>query len=132
MNTKTLQQIIEDSVIDLPGLELALIGYIEQGMGIVYTNPANLNIESIAAYTSELIKSNIKFKDVLGQEAEIKYLITRTSKNRLMLQVIPKTEFYVAMVTKQDSSFEQSIPVFKKLLKESSKILLKKSQLSYS
>jgi len=131
MNTKSLQQIIEDTVIDLPGLELALIGYIEQGMGIVYSNPANLNIDSIAAYASELIKSNIKFKNVLSQDSEIKYLITRTSKNRLMLQVIPNTEFYVAMVTKQNSSFEHSIPVFKTLLTESSKLLLKKSQLSH-
>ena len=130
MNDKTLQQIIEDTVIDLPGLELALIGYIEQGMGIVYTNPGNLKIESIAAYTSELIKSNIKFKDVLSSESEIKYLITRTSKNRLMLQIIPNTEFYVAMVTKQNSSFETSIPVFKTLIRESSKILLQKSQVN--
>lgn len=128
MNTKNLQQILEDTVMDLAGLELALIGYKEQGMGIVYTNPAGLNVDSLAAYTTELIKSNIKFKDVLSPNSEIKYLITRTSKNRLMLQLIPKTEFYVAMVTRQDSSFEDSIPVFKTLIQESSKILLEKSQ----
>ncbi len=128
MNSKTLQQIIEDTVMDLPGLELALIGYKEQGMGIVYTNPAGLDVASLAAYTTELIKSNIKFKNVLSPDSDIKYIITRTSKNRLMLQLIPKTEFYVAMLTKQDSSFEDSIPVFKTLLRESSKILLEKSQ----
>ncbi len=128
MNSKTLQQIIEDTVMDLPGLELALIGYKEQGMGIVYTNPAGLDVASLAAYTTELIKSNIKFKNVLSPDSDIKYIITRTSKNRLMLQLIPKTEFYVAMLTKQDSSFEDSIPVFKTLLRESSKILLAKSQ----
>jgi len=123
----TLKALVENSNDSLTGLEATFVGYQDQGMVIEYINPANLDIDFLAAYTSELIRANAKFKSVLSKQSEIKYIITSTSQNRLILQMIPNTEFYVAMVTNNSVKFEDSIPVFKKLLMSSRKILVKKS-----
>jgi predicted regulator of Ras-like GTPase activity (Roadblock/LC7/MglB family) len=108
------------------GIKAALVGNTLEGTVIASLEQADINITAVAAYASDLLKAQTKFQRAFGS-TQTNYMVSRSDAGRVLLELIPGTDFYVAMITEPELSFRESLPCLRAVMAEVARVLGEKS-----
>ena len=125
MSKKRIQTILEEHVTDLDGLNVAFVGNRDDGMAIASVNPGDIDVAALAAYATELIRANMRLAKILGRGSATSYIVSSTTTDKLLLQVVPDTNTYIAILTDQEIGYRDSLPRLKAVLAEGKEVLPK-------
>jgi predicted regulator of Ras-like GTPase activity (Roadblock/LC7/MglB family) len=106
------------------GIRAALVGNILEGTVIASTEQPDINPTALAAYATDLLKANSKFQRTFGS-TKTNYIVSRSDAGRVLLELVPTTDFYVVMVTEPSLSFGESLPCLRAVMGEVTKVLHK-------
>ena len=101
----------------LKGLLSAYIGDRNRGTIIAHFNPAHLNKEALALHSSEMLRSLTRLHGITANGyAEPDYFVSNSLGERVMIQSIGNSSWYLAFVTSAKSDYRKNVGVFKQLL----------------
>jgi predicted regulator of Ras-like GTPase activity (Roadblock/LC7/MglB family) len=106
------------------GIRAALVGNILEGTVIASIEQSDINAVALAAYATDLLKAHTKFQRVFGA-TQTNYLVSKSDKGRVLLELVPTTDFYVVMVTEPALNFRESLPWLRVVLGEVGRVLQK-------
>jgi predicted regulator of Ras-like GTPase activity (Roadblock/LC7/MglB family) len=107
-----------------PGIRAALVGNILEGTVIASIEKPDINTTALAAYATDLLKANTKFQRAFGA-TQTNYLVSKSDKGRVLLELVPNTDFYVVIVTEPLLGFNESLPCLRSVIGEVTKALQK-------
>jgi predicted regulator of Ras-like GTPase activity (Roadblock/LC7/MglB family) len=122
---KRIQNIVEEAAKQVAGLRAAFIGDRDGGLVIAAVNVGEINIHAVAAYTTELVRANMKFSKAIGSASGVESLWSLTASERFYVRMIPETDCYIAFVVSRSAPFYSFLPGLEKILQESKSVLPK-------
>jgi predicted regulator of Ras-like GTPase activity (Roadblock/LC7/MglB family) len=105
-----------------PGLRAALVGNVLEGTVIASVEQSDINTTALAAYATDLLKANTKFQRAFGS-TKTNYIVSKSDAGRVLLELVPNTDFYVLMVTEPSLEFRESLPCLRVVMDEVARAL---------
>lgn len=118
MNERQLETVLTQYTADLKGLRIAYIGDRGSGNLLALHNPRNLNENAVAMHTAEVLRALTRLHSVMtGGYTESNYFVSNSPGERIMVQGIGKSSWYLAFITSNKADFQDTVKRFKQLLR---------------
>jgi predicted regulator of Ras-like GTPase activity (Roadblock/LC7/MglB family) len=103
----------------LQGLLAAYVGDNHKGALLASFNPANINRDGLAAHTAEVLRALTRLHSVTNlQTAEASYFVSNSLGERVMVQLLGDSGYYLAFVIHARTNYQEVVNTFKALLKK--------------
>lgn len=118
MNETQLEALLSEQTANLAGLHVAYIGDRSSGSLLALSNPAQRNEATLMLHTAEVLRALTRLHSVTsGSYTESTYFVSNSPSERVMVQSVGNSSWYVAFITSNGADFQETVKRFKHVLR---------------